>query len=107
MNNQPNSSGTTVLPDHIRESLSKHPKHQHGTCLECGYVGLMGISRTDAEWKGSSIIYVVYVIALIFSVTFIWASFWMVAILLAALVLVCGKIFTYFECPNCLVEIQK
>lgn len=41
----------TVLPEKIRENLRRYPNTRPGvTCLECGYVGLMGITRTGAQW---------------------------------------------------------
>lgn len=42
--NQNNQVGF-VLPEHIRASLSKYNEHEQLTCLECGYSGLMGVSK--------------------------------------------------------------
>ena len=39
----------TQLPDHIRENLKKFNTHRQVTCLECGYVGLMGINNSKTS----------------------------------------------------------
>lgn len=46
----------TVIPDRIRKNLAKYKEHSHLTCLECGYVGLVGHVRTHKKYRKSIII---------------------------------------------------
>lgn len=40
-----------VLPEHIRQNLKKYRQHaERITCLECGYVGPMGIKVRIKPW---------------------------------------------------------
>lgn len=44
----------STVPANIRENLKPFPKLRPGvTCLECGYTGLMGITRKEAPWYAS------------------------------------------------------
>lgn len=33
------------LPEHVRQNLKNYKMHRQVTCLECGYIGLMGIDN--------------------------------------------------------------
>ena len=77
------------------------------TCLACGYVGLMGVSRTDVKWIDTPLVWIVYIAALVFVVVFISVSQWVVAAFVLALCIYCLKFSTFFECPNCQAEIKK
>jgi hypothetical protein len=39
-----------MLPDDIRQNLKKYKNHISLTCLECGYIGLMGVKKVIAPW---------------------------------------------------------
>ena len=36
------------LPENIRLNLKKFDQHREVTCLECGYIGLMGIKKSNS-----------------------------------------------------------
>ena len=47
------------IPESIRTNLGKDQSHRKLTCLECGYVGLMGISEVIAKKSSSWMIFAV------------------------------------------------
>lgn len=108
-----------VIPERIRKNLAKHEKHFPLTCLECGYVGLMGHARTDKKYRTPIVVLAVLFFAFAGAVTFIpqlgmlgyfiqvqfgnW--FWMVPA--ALLIFFMTKETTILECPNCEKELAK
>lgn len=108
-----------VIPERIRKNLVKHEKHVPLTCLECGYVGLMGHARTDKKYRMPMVVLAVLYFALAGAVTFIpqlgmlgyfiqvqfgnW--FWIVPAVL--LIFFMTKETTILECPNCQKEIAQ
>lgn len=84
------------LPEHIRASLRKYDTHTTMTCLECGYMGLMGVKKSTKPWYLSWWMFIVY--AIIFA-PLSWA--FIIAFVLA-------EMFTRkhrTECPNCGTEL--
>lgn len=103
----------TVLPENIRANLAKCNNHKEMTCLECGYVGLMGVLRTEVKYRYPVIALALILIAIlgIFDFSTILAKgvngvpFW--SYVLAALIfspfLKTEKKF--WLCPNCEKEL--
>lgn len=110
-----NNQGGFVLPEHIRGSLSKYNEHEQLTCLECGYSGLMGVSRkVDRVSKAKSWTFIGSVIAILALVGLYrmtkgyellpwWVNFGIGAV---AAFFTLGSIKTY-ECPNCNKELNR
>lgn len=95
-------------PEKIRENLKQYSKHLSLTCLECGYVGLMGISRIDESKKNKWGIWVLGGLGFVIGLSFGFVA----AIVLGAI----GGIFlalsdrekikTHVVCPSCSRELQ-
>lgn len=69
------AAATDVIPEKIRKNLANCKSHVTTTCLECGYTGLIGITRTDERYR----YLVVAGMALYFAWMFIvvaWGSQW-------------------------------
>ena len=96
------------IPEKIRENLKQYSKHLSLTCLECGYVGLMGISRIDESKKNKWGIWVLGGLGFVIGLSFGFVA----AIVLGAI----GGIFlalsdrekikTHVVCPSCSRELQ-
>lgn len=110
-----NNQGGFVLPEHIRASLSKYSEHEQLTCLECGYSGLMGVSKKiDRVSKAKSWTIIGSVVAILALVglyrttkgyeLFPWWVNFGIGVVAASFTL--GSIKTY-ECPNCNKELNR
>jgi len=108
-------SGTSaqpgVLPEHIRQNLKKYRQHaERITCLECGYVGPMGIKARIkpwyATWWGS--ILLAAIAASIASVLFGGVGM-MAAVIVGGLVsaLALSGSRDIHSCPNCEADLQR
>ncbi len=89
---------STQLPERVRLNLKKYQKHRNLTCLECGYVGLMGINNSLA----STIIFWSFIIFLAFFLSFIGIHFYL--ILMTVFFLPIFKKLFFGDkvvCPNC------
>jgi hypothetical protein len=42
-----------ILPEHIRANLATYQKHQACTCLQCGYVGMMGVHTSEQKFSNA------------------------------------------------------
>lgn len=105
-----NSVQPGVLPEHIRQNLKKY--HQHAeriTCLECGYVGPMGIKARIkpwyAKWWGSTLLAAI-------AATLVSAFFGgglMVAAVVGGVVGIVTQLAgtTIISCPNCEADLQQ
>jgi predicted RNA-binding Zn-ribbon protein involved in translation (DUF1610 family) len=100
-----------VLSEHIRRNLKKYRQHAEGiTCLECGYVGLMGIKACIkpwyATWWGS--ILLAAIAASIASVLFggIGTVVAVVGGGLASALTLSGSRDIH-SCPNCEADLQR
>ena len=61
-----NNQGMTVLPEHVRANLAKYSEHEQLTCLECGYVGMMGVAqKTDRVSSKKSLTYLIIALAIL------------------------------------------
>lgn len=111
--NEPSGTSTPpgVLPEHIRQNLKKY--HQHAeriTCLECGYVGPMGVKARIkpwyATWWGS--ILLAAIAASIVSVLFRGIGM-MAAVIVGGLVsaLALSGSRDIHSCPNCEADLQR
>lgn len=99
-----------VLPEHIRQNLKKYRQHaERITCLECGYVGLMGIKADTkpwyAKWWGSTLL---AAIAATLVSAFLGGGL-MVAAVVGGVVGVVTQLAgtTILSCPNCEAHLQK
>ena len=96
-----------LIPENIRLNLKKYEKHLSRTCLECGYVGLMGISRVDDSKKNKWGIWVMggFFVLFGFSVSFIGAI--IIGAIAGLFVSMSDqqKIRTYVVCPSCSIEL--
>jgi hypothetical protein len=45
-----NGAVPNEIPEDIRVELRKFSRRRPLTCLECGYVGLMGVQRSTCPW---------------------------------------------------------
>jgi predicted RNA-binding Zn-ribbon protein involved in translation (DUF1610 family) len=110
-----NNSGETpqpgVLPEHVRLSLKQYREHaERITCLECGYVGPMGIkTRTKpwyASWWASILLASIAAVALsaLMGGLGLMTAF-VVGGLVSLLSLFAGS--TTYSCPNCNAELGK
>lgn len=101
----------SVLPEHIRLNLKKYQRHaERITCLECGYVGPMGIKASVkpwyATWWGS--ILLAAIAASIASVLFGGIGMMAAVIVggvVSALALSGGR--DIHCCPNCEADLQR
>jgi hypothetical protein len=106
----PSNPVLNELPDKIRENLKNYSKHLQLTCLECGYVGLMGISKVDQSQKNKWGIWVLCAIGFLLG-----SSFGALGIITGLLFGALGgiaigmsdkdKIKAHVVCPNCMKEL--
>ena len=89
---------STQLPEKIRLNLKKYQKHRHLTCLECGYVGLMGVNNSIT----STIIFWGFIVFLAVFLAFMGVHFYLILITVF-FIPIFKKIFFGDKvfCPNC------
>lgn len=93
------SGQSVALPEHIRTSLKKYGTHTQMTCLECGYIGLMGVKKSTRPWYLSWwVVIVFFIISMPFG-----PIGWGVPIILGLAMAFSQK--HTVECPNCLKEL--
>jgi hypothetical protein len=100
------------LPEKIRENLKRYSKHLNLTCLECGYVGLMGVSRVDNSKKNKWGIWILvgfgafigFFLGFVFAIIFGLIIGAVGGILLGMDDRV--KTTTFVICPSCLLELK-
>ncbi len=102
------SAQSGVLPEHIRQNLKKYRQHaERITCLECGYMGLMGIKAESwyAKWWGGALLG--GIAATLVSVLF--GGGLMVAVVAGGVVGVVASWVgtTIISCPNCEADLQR
>lgn len=104
-------SRVKILPPKIRSSLAQYTAHENCTCLECGYIGLMGVHEGKTITRVKLIVFgVSFIIAVIaWNVTFPSARFSFWWILIPALV---TGLFARYEpkflhCPNCDTDLTR
>jgi hypothetical protein len=101
-------SKINLIPENIRLNLKKYEKHLSRTCLECGYVGLMGVSRVVENKKNNWILWIVGVLVgvygFLFGITFITAL--AVGAIAGAFIFLKDQkeTKTYVVCPSCSIE---
>jgi predicted RNA-binding Zn-ribbon protein involved in translation (DUF1610 family) len=96
------TESVTLLPEHVRENLSKHNRHESLNCIQCGYVGLMGVAGGDVSCKHSLAQWVIFIAVYAVTVFFISDSYWVKGAIILGFVLWGIKISPVsFECPNC------
>lgn len=70
-----NAAATDVIPEKIRKNLANCQSHVKTTCLECGYAGLIGITRTDERYRylvvAAMVLYFAWMIIVV-----AWGSQW-------------------------------
>jgi len=90
-----------ILPEKIRKNLKVHEQHRHMTCLECGYVGLVGVKKAVPP---ALLSWFILIPAIIF-VTFIMGTFH--GVIFGIFVGLIRVIFSQYlvVCPNCEQEI--
>lgn len=94
------SGQSAVLPEHVRASLKKYGKHIRMTCLECGYIGLMGVKKSKRPWYLSW-----WVVIAFFIVSMPFGPLgWGVPIILGLAMAFSQK--HTVECPNCCAELN-
>ncbi len=95
MNNQ--------LPEKIRLNLKKFKTHRDVTCLECGYVGLMGINNS----KLKAVFFWLIMVGLCIFLSAIGISFYVI-FFIAFFSIIFKKIFfgDSVVCPNCENELE-
>ncbi|MGK5017045.1 hypothetical protein [Janthinobacterium sp. HLS12-2] len=110
-----NNQGMTVLPEHVRANLAKYSEHEQLTCLECGYVGMMGVAqKTDRVSSKKSLTYLVIALAILVFIDIVLSMkgasilpWWLHAIVgLGVAIFTTGSVKTY-ECPNCNAALGK
>jgi len=99
-----------ILPEHIRQNLKKYHRYvERLTCLECGYVGLMGVKADIkpwyATWWGGALLGGI-------AATLVSALFGgglMVAVIVGAVVGGVAQLAgtTIISCPNCEADLQR
>ena len=93
-------ANATAIPANIRESLKQFTTHINLTCLECGYIGLMGVTGTIVPWYVSWwTIFFVFVASSYFHITALSLG----AILVGVRFLVSKKLVV---CPSCKSELK-
>ena len=96
----------TRIDEEIRRELRKFGKHVNSTCLECGYVGLVGVIKQKYSLFRKIVVWVTIAMMSIFSFLILPISFWVmvfVGLLLGFYMGQSNRI--YAECPNCLSEL--
>ena len=99
-----------LIPENIRLNLKKYDKHLGRTCLECGYVGLMGISRIGKVKKKNWIVWVVCGFGFLISSTYGSIGI-LIGILIGGLIGALqgmdekNKTKTFTICPSCSIEL--
>lgn len=94
--------GENIKPE-ILEELRKYKSHISTTCLECGYVGLMGFKGTTCPWFVSWWFIAVVVIAASYFIPFAFSP-----IIVGVILAVIKFSFTrkHIVCPSCNKELQ-
>jgi len=110
--------GINIIPENIRANLAKYEKHIKLTCLECGYVGLMGHVREEKKYR-TPLVVISLIIILFFAVTNLVPSLygygfltayiptWMklgAGILIGVFIV---KRSNILQCPNCEKELVQ
>jgi hypothetical protein len=112
------NAAAEVIPEKIRKNLAKYEKHINLTCLECGYVGLMGHVREEKKYR-TPLVVISLIIILFFAVTNLVPSLygygfltayipmWMklgAGILIGVFIV---KRSNILQCPNCEKELVQ
>ena len=106
-----------LLPEKIRANLAKFNKHTNLTCLECGYVGLVGVVRKKYEFKLAWFVpfllvtlYTIFVMSLAllnpFSPSLNMPNIWFSLISGGVAGIFGTEIKMVYSCPNCESELQ-
>lgn len=100
------------IPEAIRLNLSKYQSHRQVTCLECGYVGLMGIIGVIEKKASSWPLYLFAGFIGLFGITIVGPAGLIVLLIVGGLI---GAFLgiqdnanrkVRVHCPNCLRELQ-
>lgn len=93
----------TKIPAHILKNLKGYDEHLELTCMECGYVGAMGVKSKIVPWYVSNKMIVAAVCVLLI-LTFLGANFGTaITIIWGALIVMARSIFikNIVSCPSC------
>lgn len=92
-----------VLPENIRKNLKMYEQHRHMTCLECGYVGLVGVKKAVPPALLSWFV----LIPVIVFMTFILSLGMIHSLILGTFFGLIRVIFSQYlvVCPNCEKEL--
>lgn len=91
------------IPENIRLNLKKHQKHTNTTCLECGYVGLVGIIKEVQTTRSRATLWIAVIIMFFLGMT--------LGLIVSLFGLIVGGLIglnshnqtkTIVECPKCL-----
>lgn len=90
------------LPENIRLNLKKFDQHREVTCLECGYIGLMGIKKSNST---------IFFWIVLFGVNFILAMMGIGFLVMFIFSCICmvfkAKVFGQdVVCPSCESELK-
>jgi hypothetical protein len=102
-----------ILPEHIRASLAHYSAHRQCTCMQCGYVGLMGVHRIENKHSNAQQLKMaVGALAVFAGILFICLSMgiisfpWWLGLGFAVVIyLLTSTKNTYLACPNCNTEL--
>ena len=100
-----------AINEKIRVNLKEYSQHLNLTCLECGYVGLMGIARIEEGKEKKWLIWALVAFILLASV-FSGGVGFIPSIVLGLLVGAyihfdsSKKTETFTVCPSCLLELK-
>lgn len=104
----------TVLPEHIRASLAKYSEHANLTCLECGYVGLMGIRAKERKTPPAKMIAYGLVFLGLLALVLLYTTvkginipWWLCLIAGAILGGFITGVINHYECPNCNADLTQ
>jgi hypothetical protein len=98
-----------ILPEHIRANLARYRVHRQCACMQCGYVGLMGVHREENKYSSAQFFKItsgaiaVFAVILVISALSGSAGFpwWLGLSVGAVIAFSLGGKNTYLACPNC------
>jgi hypothetical protein len=107
--NSPNpiKSEVTLIPEHIRSNLNKFSDHKEHTCLECGYVGLMGKLEISKSLIYKFFIYGGGLCIFFLSVLYEYTPPSWLCVLFGAFLYWLAAPNNVFVCPNCEYPIKQ
>ena len=111
VNAAPKPPNKQTETNHLISNLKQYEEHVELTCLECGYKGLMGVTKRVKNTTARTVFWVVLILAM--SVYILFMGGGSTPLLFGAAIGIIGTVVvskywpvkTYVHCPNCNKEL--